>query len=199
MLRTPHVGGRMSGIGRVYAKIFSPSPAIPDERFVPVFHRWIRQRAVRGVLIDVADYTHVPDGPGVILVGHDISFALDRSDGQFGLVAQRRRPFVGDSVDGVVATLEALFTVADGLEHDVSDAKLDFGRTRIRIEANDRLRVPNSDDGFVRLEPIAAAAAKRVFADREIVVKRLPNDRRDRLAVIVLVRAAGRALEGAAR
>ena len=179
----------MSGIGRVYVKIYAPEPAVTDERFVPIFHRWIRQRMLGSVLIDVADYTHVPDGPGVVLVGHDTAFSLDRSDGRFGLVAQGRRPFAGDATDGVVDTLQGLFAVADALERDVSEARLHLDRTRIRIEGNDRLRAPNSDEGFLRLEPIVAAAAKRVFADREIVVERLPNDRRERLAVDVLVRA----------
>src|SRR5215467_3209595 len=153
MLRASHGGDeRMSGIGRVYVKIYAPEPAVPDDRFVPIFHRWIRQRTLGSVLIDVADYTHVPDGPGVVLVGHDTAFSLDRSDGRFGLVAQGRRPFAGDATDGVVDTLQALFAVADALERDVSEARLHLDRTRIRIEGNDRLRAPNSDEGFLRPE-----------------------------------------------
>jgi hypothetical protein len=113
---------------------------------------------------------------------------LDRSDGRFGLVAQRRRPVVGDAAEGVVATLQALFTVADALERDVSDANLRLNRTRIRVEGNDRLRAPNTDEGFAGFEPVVSAAAKRLFADREIVVERLVNDGRERLAVDVLVR-----------
>lgn len=182
----------MSGVGRVCAKIYSPNPAGPDERFVPIFHKWIRQRALGHLLLDVADYTHVPDGPGVVLVGHETTFSLDRSDGRFGLVAQRRRPFAGDAIEGVVAILQALFAVADALERDVSDAKLRFDRTRVRIAGNDRLRTPNTDDGFVRFEPVVAAAARRFLADDEIRVERLVNDRRERLTVDVLVRAPRR-------
>jgi hypothetical protein len=177
----------MSDIGRVCAKIFSPEPAVPDERFVPLFHKWIRQRALGGLLLDVADYTHVPDGPGMLLVGHDTAFSLDRSDGRFGLMAQRRRPFAGDAADGVVATLEALFAAADSLERDMSEAKLLLDRTRIRIDANDRLHVPNSNGGFSAFQPIVAAAARRMFSDRELVVRRLVNDRRERLAVEIVI------------
>lgn len=178
----------MTGIGRISAKIYSPEPAVRDDRFVPVFHRWIRRQAFDSVLVDVADYTHVPDGPGVMLVGHDITFSLDRSDGRFGLFAQRRRPFAGDEIDGVVTTLQALLAVADALERDASDANLRLDRTRIRIEGNDRLRVSNTDQGFLNLEPIVAAAARRLFPDRDISVERSANDPRERLAVDVLVR-----------
>ena len=39
--------------------------------FIPIFHEWIKSRRLEDeVMIDVADYSHVPDGPGVILVGH---------------------------------------------------------------------------------------------------------------------------------
>jgi len=31
---------------------------------------------VPGLLIDVADYAHVPDGPGVILIGHDVDYGI---------------------------------------------------------------------------------------------------------------------------
>jgi len=177
-------------VGRLTAKIFSPEPAVPDERFVPIFHKWIRTRALGELLLDVADYTHVPEGPGVVLVGHDTTFSLDRSNGQFGLLAQRRRPFAGDPIDGVVATLEALLATADALERDASGAGLRIDRARIRIEANDRLRTPNTDEGFLILRPVVAAAAQRLFADREIVVERVENDRRERLAVEVVLRLA---------
>lgn len=189
MLRTSHGGDDMTDIGRISTKIYSPEPAVVDDRFVPVFHKWIRSRAFGRLLIDVADYTHVPDGPGVMLVGHDITFSLDRSDGRFGLLAQRRRPFAGDAIEGVVTTLQALLAVADALERDVSEANLRLDRTRIRLEGNDRLRVPNTDLGFLNLEPIVATAVRRLFPDREIVIERSTNDPRERLAVDVLVRS----------
>jgi hypothetical protein len=187
----------MSNVGRLTAKLFSPEPAVPDEHFVPIFHKWIRKRALGGVLFDVADYTHVPEGPGVVLVGHDTTFSLDRSSGQFGLLAQARRPFLGDAVEGVVATLEALFAAADAIERDVTEAGLRLDRTRIRIEANDRLRAPNTDGGFVALRLVVAAAAQRLFVDREIIVERVENDRRERLAIDVILRVDNQSLSAA--
>src|SRR5450755_4649168 len=41
------------------------------EPLIPVFHGWIENRAAEDeLLIDVADYIHVPAGPGVVLIGH---------------------------------------------------------------------------------------------------------------------------------
>lgn len=177
----------MTDVTRIYAKIFSPEPSVRDEHFVPIFHRWIRGRMLGGVLIDVADYTHVPEGPGVMLVGHEVTFSLDRADGRFGLAAQRRRPFEGDAVDGIVATLESLFAAAAALERDAPDVGLALDRTRLRIELNDRLRGPNSDAAFLELRPMVAAAARRAWPNRSVVVERSVNDARDRLAMDVLI------------
>jgi len=85
-----------------------------------------------------------------------------------------------------------LFSAADLLEREAGrDGSLQFDRGRIRIEANDRLRAPNSDDGFVTFKPIVEAAAQRLSETSVIVVERAVNDPRDRLAVEVLLRCAG--------
>lgn len=41
-----------------------------------VFHRFIQRGLAEGQLLDVADYRHVPSGPGVLLIGHDIDYGL---------------------------------------------------------------------------------------------------------------------------
>ena len=57
---------------------------------IPVFHRWIQQQALPGLLLDVADYRHVPEGPGVVLVAHEAIYGLDQGGGRLGLLYNRR-------------------------------------------------------------------------------------------------------------
>src|SRR5688572_5034855 len=59
--------------------------------FTPLFHRWIQNNTVEGLLVDVADYKHVPDGPGVVLIGHDVDYGLDLTAGKPGLLVRRKR------------------------------------------------------------------------------------------------------------
>ena len=50
--------------------------------FIPVFHRWIQKQTVSGhLLIDVHDYSHIHQGPGILLVGHEGNFSIDLADG----------------------------------------------------------------------------------------------------------------------
>ena len=119
---------------RVCVKLYAPEPGIPDSTFVPIFHEWIRERALDMVLLDVADYAHVPDGPGVVLIAHEATFSLDRSDGRFGLLAQQRRPITGDAGDAIATTLGQALLVAERLERDRRVAGcLAFDRASIQI------------------------------------------------------------------
>ena len=45
--------------------------------FIPVFHDWIQDQSLDELLIDVVDYRHVHDGPGVMLIAHDAHYAID--------------------------------------------------------------------------------------------------------------------------
>ena len=55
-----------------------------------MFHDWIQNQRLDELLIDVVDYRHVHDGPGVILIAHDAHYAFDTSEGRLGLLYSRR-------------------------------------------------------------------------------------------------------------
>jgi hypothetical protein len=68
----------------------------PPAEFVPVFHRWIQTgRLADELLIDVADYAHVHQGPGIVLVGHEAFYSVDQQDGRPGLLCRLRRSAPG--------------------------------------------------------------------------------------------------------
>ena len=186
MLRALGVGDNViPNVRRVCAKLYADVPrGIADDVFVALFHEWIQQRALPGVLLDVADYTHVPDGPGVILVGHATTFALDRSDGRFGLLAQRRRPD-SDARSAIASVVRELLAVATQLEADNRlEGALVFDRSVLRIDVNDRLQVRNTDASFEELAPLARDVIAEVIGSSPPAIERVENDPRDRLALI---------------
>lgn len=179
----------MKDFYRACVKLYSPEPVPPAEDaalYVPIFHEWIREGALDLVSIDVADYAHVPDGPGIMLVAQEVAFALDRSDGRFGLLGQRRIPLEGDAVTAIATTLLHTLEVAARLERETKLAgRIRFDLSTLRIEANDRLRAPNSDVGYAAFEPVVRAAVERVFPGSAVAISRIVNDPRDRLSVEV--------------
>jgi hypothetical protein len=180
----------IENLQRVCVKIYATEANVGDQEFVPIFHEWIRNHAIEGlVLFDVADYAHVPESPGVVLVAHEAHFALDRSDGRYGLLVQRRVDLGAPSTEVIATTVEQALQVVDKLESDPRLAgRLRFDRTTMRVEANDRLRAPNTDEGWRAFEPVVKSALARVRG-ADARVQRVRNDPRDRLAADVEVAA----------
>ena len=61
-------------------KLFlQPNGNYPYRDFIPELHRWIQNDSIsEHMLIDVVDYSHIPDGPGIILVAHEGHFSIDQ-------------------------------------------------------------------------------------------------------------------------
>ena len=101
-------------IVRIGAKLYAQDPSVIDlPAFVPLFHGWIQRRILDGVPIDVADYAHVPDGPGVMLIGHEADRSLDLGEGRPGVLYQRKRDGEGTLEDRFAAAIAAADGIAD--------------------------------------------------------------------------------------
>ncbi len=74
--RTPDV----ANLQRIVLKIFLDEESVLEPSdVIPVFHPWIQTQAVDGLLIDVADYSHMATGPCVLLVAHEGHYVLHRA------------------------------------------------------------------------------------------------------------------------
>ncbi len=144
-----------SAVQRVALKVFLDDGAAPSPRdVIPVFHRWIQTRAVDGLLIDVADYSHLPTGPLALLVGHEGRYVLDHADGRLGLQYVRTQPLDGP-LDARLRTVAGMLLRAARLLED--DAALPgpvrFRGDEIEWVANDRLLAPNTPDTLAAVRP----------------------------------------------
>ena len=172
---------------RISIKLYAqPATEVDAREFVPVFHSWIQnQRIADHLLIDVADYAHIPDGPGVVLVAHEASYLTDQSDGQFGLLYQRKQPQSGELPERVSASVQAVRTAAESLEdEDDLKGRVQFDRSRFRFIANDRLTAPNTEESFVALKPALSQAASEFFGHDQFTFTRQGSDK-ERLSVLV--------------
>ena len=78
---------------------FNTNGGYSSKDFVPVFHNWIQDKAIDDhLLIDVADYSHILDGPGVMLVAHEGNFSLDQESLQPGIMYMRKTDIEGDFI-----------------------------------------------------------------------------------------------------
>lgn len=133
------------------------------DSYIPVFHRFIQKGSLDEMVFDVADYTHVPHGTGVLLVGHACDYAIDQGEGRPGLMYTRKRdlplgaPLVRDALSRVLRARDILAG-----ESDVKGPR-SFGTKEILFQFPERLHVQNDDAGFAQVKPAVEAALKELL------------------------------------
>jgi len=153
---------------RIRLKLYArPGTLSEPDRAVPVFHEWIRRADADEILVDVASYAHVHEGPAVLLVGHETDYAIDVGEGRAGLVVTRKRARSETS-----EPLEQLFSrsIAAALRIEGTAALADwrFRTDEILLVVLDRLEAPNDDATFARWEQEIRATARRWLGEVEL-------------------------------
>jgi len=150
---------------KVQIKFFIDSPKELDpDAFVPVFHRWIRDRVTDELLIDVTDYAHVPEAPAVLLVGHGSDYALDFAGGRAGLLYSRKREAPSDARECIVDAVRRALAACARLEEEKSFKEpLRFKADELLFRLNDRLLAPNTRETFAGVEPVLKGVLKDVY------------------------------------
>ena len=172
---------------RLSVKFFFEELSIDVESFIPVFHRWIRENVVPNeLLLDVADYKHIVDGPAILLVGHEADYVVDLTDAKPGLMYVRKRDAGSDLSEALGTTLSQAL---NGVKLTESDVEL-RGKLKLRTDAAtivllDRLNYPNTANG----EGTTATAAQTQLSDDlaplfgdDATVTRVDNDAREPLS-----------------
>ena len=175
---------------RIAVKLFPTSP--PGEEFdltpfTPLFHRFIQDASVPGLLVDVADYAHVPDGPGIVLIGHEVDYGIDSVGGRTGLLVVRKRCGSSPLADSVRDALSKAAACAQAIEHD-GGTGLRFDASEIELQIFDRLAAPNDDATFEKVRADLKAALP--FLEDDAAIERSAGDD-DRKAAAVVLRPAG--------
>lgn len=144
-------------------KLYASSGAIELDRLVPVFHAWIRDKKIPDeLLIDVADYAHVPQGPGVVLIGHQSDYYLDVADDRPGLLYSRKRGFDGNFEAGIEDAFRRALTACQLLESE-GNLDLEFATDEVLFRVQDRLNAPNEDATYEAYKPALEQASSAFF------------------------------------
>jgi hypothetical protein len=158
-------------ISRISFKVFmDQGEDVPTETWFEVFNTWIHEPD-NDVLIDVADYTHVKNGPQTILVGHNANYALDTSAGRFGLLYARKRELTGSLSENLVETISSGLRACKRLaEDDRLSGKVNFNGESLQISLNDRLGAANDAATFDALKSELGSILSQLYggADCEI-------------------------------
>jgi hypothetical protein len=173
---------------RLSVKFFLKPPArIEHDKLIPMFHRWIQnQLPMDGLAVDVADYGHVADGPGVMLIGHEFDYALDSTDGRPGLLYVRKRDAQAPLADRLRRAIAAAALGCKRIQDDPSPhGSLCFDGSTIELRFIDQLRAPNTQAAFDQIRSTIESLAREWFGSAAKVA-RVPHDPRTPLTIHII-------------
>src|SRR5262245_56249034 len=144
--------------------------------YAAVFNTWIQKQRLEELLIDVADYLHVHNGPGIMLIGHEADYSLDNRAGRLGLLYNRKEQIEGTSQEKLSQAVRAALIVAQILEKENG---LKFNGSEVQVVINDRLLVPNTAETYSALEPELKSFFERLYngADFSLAQNTNPRER----------------------
>jgi len=172
-----------SWLQHVNVKVHARVAALDLAPAIDVFHRWIQNEYGDHLLFDVADYRHVPAGPGVILVAHEAIYGLDESGHQLGLHYNRRTEEQGEPQRVISAALQQALAACVQLEAEPEfEGTLAFNGGVVEVSVNDRSVAANDDAAAARMLAELSPVLQRAFGDG-YQVDRL-GERRDRLGFV---------------
>ncbi|HWO43698.1 MAG TPA: hypothetical protein VNO43_18060 [Candidatus Eisenbacteria bacterium] len=171
---------------KINVKLFTGKPdLVPLTEFIDVFHRWIQ--ASDGIYHDVADYSHMEAGPGIILVAGDANVSVDETGNRRGLLYNQKALLAGSNQDRLRMTLRRALEYALRLEEEPGLAgRLEFLGGELSICINDRLLAPNADASFDDSKEEFATLARDLYGD-DFTLARAADPR---LRLTVHIRAA---------
>ncbi len=182
--KTVETRSRSEDIDHVNVKIFAREPISIDlADAIPVFHRWIQEAVLNELVIDVADYRHVPAGPGVMLIGDEANYSLDCGFDRLGLLYNRKRPSEGVLTDKLLKAFGSALLACSYLEDEaVFRGKLKFDAGRCEVILNDRLLAPNTEETWLELRPHFETFFNGLFGSGRYSMRHV-GERRERFRI----------------
>ena len=167
-----------------------------------IFSRWRLEEGEE--ILDLADYSHVPEAPSIILVSKRWQLGVDfsrgtgeaRAGGWAGLLYASRKGLEGDlgaRLRSVLVSALEKFQRLAGEKEFPRGVTILYGE--LDIAFNDRLLVPNNEEMDALVRPTAEEVLAALYGDEGYSVER-EDDPGRRLAYCA--RAAGPGLEPAA-
>jgi len=159
--------------------LVSDPQSVDLEPLIPVFHRWIQEQVCEELLLDIADYRHVHDGPGIVLIGHQADYSLDNTQGRLGVRYNRKAPFEGRNFDRLKQAACSALRACQRLEAEaVLEGRIRFNGQDVEFFINDRLLAPNREGIRQSLDPEFKAFFDALFRGSDYAISYDTDPRR---------------------
>jgi hypothetical protein len=116
--------------------------------------------------VDLADYAHVPRGPGIVLVGQRANLAFDMADPAPGILYASKKGLTGSHLERLSAAMKSCLELTKRLIAEPEFPKGVALRTdALELRFADRLVTPNTPATDEELRPVVRQAMDRLFGE----------------------------------
>jgi hypothetical protein len=156
---------------------FADASPIQAESFVEIFNSWIQNSD--GEYYDLADYSHVPAGPGVLLVAHEANLSIDNNGNRWGLLYSRKQSEPGSNAEKLRSAFATALEYCRRIEMEPAlEGRLRFRGDEALMILNDRLLAPNNEETFLAVRPDVEGLARSLYAGADFSLEREPDPRK---------------------
>src|SRR3989304_5511049 len=151
---------------RINVKFFvADADGVALTDFIHIFNSWVQTSD--GEYYDIADYNHVHDGPGVLLIAHEANISVDNTGNRLGLLYNRKQPLSGSNQEKLHFVFKSALEFCRRIEEEPAlQGKIKFGGNEFLFLINERLLAPNSQATFRAASPDLEKIAKTLYAGR---------------------------------
>src|SRR3990172_1125290 len=163
-------------------KIYAERQNSSLEAFIPVFHSWIQEDACEELLIDVANYSHVPAGPGVMLIAHEANYAVEfGAENRFGFLYKTKIKMDGSNLEKLQRVFQQTLKAAIRLQEARHVST--FLPYIFRLVFDRRSGIENTNKDFLELNPALVQFAKLLTGSDAFKLSRVSQNPRERLTI----------------
>jgi hypothetical protein len=169
---------------KLTVKFFTvPPDRVPLTEFIEIFHGWIQ--ATDGIYHDVADYSHMKSGPGIVLVAQNANLHIDETGGRRGLLYCQKASLSGSNQERLCTVLRTALENCRRLEREPAlKGKLKFSGDEVLVTVNDRLVAPNNAETYRGLKAELELAVAELFRPAKPTITH-NQDLRQRFSVAI--------------
>lgn len=169
---------------KVNVKLFAENrEELPLPHFIEVFNSWIQRSD--GDYYDLADYSHMHTGPGIILVSHAVNISVDETGNRRGLLYNQKGLLNGSNRENLRRIFRLALENCRKLEKESSlQGRLRFVGNEALVIINDRLLAPNTPETFDAVKLDLEEFARELYAGTAFTLEHC-NDRRQRFSVLL--------------
>ena len=137
--------------------------------FIRIFNSWIQ--GSDGEYYDVADYSHMRAGPGILLISHEANIGIDKTDNRLGLLYNRKQPLGGSNTERLHFVFKTALAFCLRIENEPAlGGRIKFRGDEALFLINDRLAAPNTEETFRAVKSELEALARILYGGAEFTL-----------------------------